>query len=67
MEIKNSILVIGGTGKTGRKVASKLIELGHNVRIGSRLANPSFDWENQQTWLKALRGMDKVSLASESH
>jgi len=60
MEIKNNILVIGGTGKTGRKVASKLIELGYNVRIGSRSANPSFDWENQQTWLKALRGMDKV-------
>jgi len=60
MEIKNNILVIGGTGKTGRKVVSKLKELGHNVRVGSRSANPSFDWENQQTWIKALRGMDKV-------
>jgi len=58
--MKENILVIGGTGKTGRKVVSKLRELGHNVRIGSRSANPSFDWENQQTWLKALRGMDKV-------
>ena len=36
------------------------MELDHNVRIGSRSANPPFDWEDQQTWLKALRGMDKV-------
>tara|TARA_R110002096_G_scaffold279497_1_gene473703 strand:+ start:1224 stop:2060 length:837 start_codon:yes stop_codon:yes gene_type:complete len=58
--MKENILVIGGTGKTGRKVALKLMELDHNVRIGSRSANPPFDWEDQQTWLKALRGMDKV-------
>ena len=60
MENKSNILVIGGTGKTGRKVASKLTEAGHHVRIGSRSANPSFDWENPETWLKAMTGMDKV-------
>ena len=58
--MKENILVIGGTGKTGRKVAKKLIESGHNVRIGSRSASPSFDWNNSRTWTKALEGMDKV-------
>ena len=60
MENKSNILVIGGTGKTGRKVVSKLNDLGHNVRIGSRSATPPFDWEEPKTWQKALRGMDKV-------
>ncbi|SNR83890.1 SDR family oxidoreductase [Lutibacter flavus] len=58
--MKENILVIGGTGKTGRKVASKLIEAGHNVRIGSRSASPSFDWDNSETWNEAMQDMDKV-------
>ncbi len=56
----NNILVIGGTGKTGRKVAEKLINLGHSIRIGSRSATPSFDWNNSNTWEKAMQGMDKI-------
>jgi len=58
--MKENILVIGGTGKTGRKVASKLIEAGHNVRIGSRSALPAFDWDNPETWSESMQGMDKV-------
>lgn len=54
------ILVLGGKGKTGRKVAQKLIEMGHNVRIGSRSAIPAFDWENPTTWAPALEDMDAV-------
>ena len=60
MKNQNNILVIGGTGKTGRKVASKLIALGHNVRIGSRYATPAFDWDNPKTWTESMQGMDKV-------
>lgn len=56
----DNILVIGGTGKTGRKVASKLTDLGHNVRIGSRSASPAFDWNHPERWVKSLRGMDKI-------
>ena len=63
MENKSNILVIGGTGKTGRKVASKLTEKEHNVRIGSRSASPSFDWEKPENWSKVLRGIDKVYIA----
>jgi uncharacterized protein YbjT (DUF2867 family) len=29
-------LVIGGTGKTGRRVADQLLKAGRQVRIGSR-------------------------------
>lgn len=54
------ILVIGGTGKTGRKVAHKLTQTGHQVRIGSRAASPAFDWDQPETWMDALKGMDKV-------
>jgi uncharacterized protein YbjT (DUF2867 family) len=60
MKKTSNILVIGGTGKTGRKVASKLTEAGHNVRIGSRSASPSFDWDTPEKWTEALQGIDKV-------
>ena len=58
--MKENILVIGGTGKTGRKVASKLEELGYQVRIGSRSASPSFDWNNSENWMESLKDIDKV-------
>ncbi|WKN43672.1 NmrA family NAD(P)-binding protein [Tunicatimonas pelagia] len=56
----SNILVIGGTGKTGRKVAQRLQAKGQNVRIGSRNASPAFDWQDSTTWLTALEGMNKV-------
>jgi uncharacterized protein YbjT (DUF2867 family) len=58
--MKNKILVLGGNGKTGRKVAERLTTLGAEVRIGSRSASPKFDWEDRSTWAEALKGMDKV-------
>ena len=60
MKSKSNILVIGGTGKTGRKVADKLIGAGHHVRIGSRTASPAFDWDKPESWTPAMKGMDKV-------
>ncbi|MEL7003360.1 MAG: NmrA family NAD(P)-binding protein [Bacteroidota bacterium] len=56
--MKSNILVIGGTGKTGRRVVEKLNQLGQNVRIGSRSENPSFDWNDPSTYAQALKGMD---------
>ena len=50
-------LIVGGTGKTGSRVASRLIARGHTVRVGSRSNQPAFDWENQDTWLPALHGV----------
>lgn len=60
MKNQSKVLVIGGTGKTGRKVAKKLTEKGHKVRIGSRNATPSFNWDDSTTWSNALTDIDKV-------
>jgi uncharacterized protein YbjT (DUF2867 family) len=49
-------LVIGGTGKTGRRVAERLEASGIPTRIGSRSADPPFDWEDSDTWAGALDG-----------
>lgn len=57
---EEKILVLGGKGKTGSRVAKRLTKLGHNVRIGSRGENPSFDWDNPETWPGVLEGMDMV-------
>jgi uncharacterized protein YbjT (DUF2867 family) len=50
------ILVIGATGKTGRKVVERLEARGVPVRAGSRSSQPPFDWEDKGTWAPALRG-----------
>ena len=57
------VLVLGATGKTGRKVAERLDKKGHEVRTGSRSASPAFDWEDSSTWSKAVEGMDTVYIA----
>jgi len=54
---KGITLVLGGTGKTGRRVAEKLQANGVKTRIASRSANPSFDWNDQTTWDAALEGV----------
>jgi uncharacterized protein YbjT (DUF2867 family) len=57
------ILVLGGTGKTGRRVADLLQQAGHRVRIGSRTAEPPFDWENRDSWRPALQGVRAAYVA----
>jgi uncharacterized protein YbjT (DUF2867 family) len=49
-------LVLGGTGKTGSRVAARLTEMGRAVRIGSRSGVPPFDWDDRTTWVPALTG-----------
>lgn len=56
-------LVIGSTGKTGRRVAARLDALGHRVRHGSRSAPIPFDWADRQTWAPALTGAQAVYIA----
>jgi uncharacterized protein YbjT (DUF2867 family) len=53
-------LVIGGTGKTGRRVVARLRARGLPVRVGSRSGQPPFDWENESTWASALHGVQAV-------
>ena len=51
------VLVIGATGKTGRRVAAKLEAKGLPVRRGSRNSATPFDWEAPETWASALDGV----------
>jgi uncharacterized protein YbjT (DUF2867 family) len=43
-------LVLGGTGKTGRRLVERLTRRNVPVRIGSRSAGLPFDWEQPSTW-----------------
>jgi uncharacterized protein YbjT (DUF2867 family) len=54
------ILVLGGTGKTGRRVAKRLIGRGVPTRVGSRVGDPPFDWNDRSTWAPALQGVRAV-------
>jgi uncharacterized protein YbjT (DUF2867 family) len=53
-------LVIGGTGKTGRRVVERLQRLGFPYRVGSRAAQPAFDWQERKTWPEALDGANRA-------
>jgi uncharacterized protein YbjT (DUF2867 family) len=53
-------LVLGGTGKTGRRVAQRLQARGVPVRIGTPSASPPFDWTDQVSWAPALEGVGSV-------
>jgi uncharacterized protein YbjT (DUF2867 family) len=53
-------LVLGGTGKTGRRVAERLRARNLPVRVGSRSGATPFDWENPATWVGALRDVKAV-------
>src|SRR5215212_9834653 len=53
-------LVLGGTGKTGRRVVERLTARGIPVRGGSRSGEPPFDWEDRITWAPALRDVESV-------
>ncbi len=57
------ILILGGTGKTGRRVAERLTARGLPVRIGSRSGQPPFDWSNPATWMPALDGVGAVYIS----
>ena len=57
------VLVLGGTGKTGRRVAARLRERGVPVRIGSRSGMPPFEWQDHATWAPVLRGASAAYVA----
>ncbi|MBO8195044.1 NmrA family transcriptional regulator [Streptomyces oryzae] len=59
------VLVLCGTGKNGSRVAERLRERGHPVRVGSRSGRPPFDWEAPATWDGALEGAGAVFLVCQ--
>ena len=56
-------LVLGGTGKTGRRIAERLISQGVSTRIACRPTTPSFDWGDESNWGNVLEGVTSVYLS----
>ncbi|MFP3991522.1 NAD(P)H-binding protein [Streptomyces sp. E11-3] len=56
------ILVLGGKGKTGSRVAAQLQDRGLEVRVASRSSPTRFDWFDESTWPAALDGIGAVYL-----
>lgn len=57
------VLVLGGTGKAGRRIVERLTTRGVAVRIGARSATPAFDWTNPTTWGDVLDGARAVFIS----
>ena len=60
---QETTLILGGTGKTGRRVAERLRARQHSVRIGSRSGAQRFDWHDQNTWAPVLEGAGAMYIA----
>ena len=65
------LLLTGGTGKTGSRVAQRLIEMGHSIRIASRSGKGiegaeavRFDWLDDAGHDAALRDVSGVYLVA---
>ena len=63
-------LILGATGKTGRRLVTALVDAGHTVRAAARTPGPAapgvtpvvFDWDDATTHDDALAGVDGVYL-----
>jgi uncharacterized protein YbjT (DUF2867 family) len=53
-------LVIGGHGKTGKRVAARLATAGRATRLASRSTTPAFDWYDPSTWPGVLDGVNSA-------
>ena len=53
-------LVLGGTGKTGRRIAQRLVDKGIQIRLGSRSTQPPFDWNKSSTWDACLENVEAL-------
>ncbi|MEV5960537.1 NAD(P)H-binding protein [Kribbella sp. NPDC051952] len=57
------ILILGGKGKTGRRVAAQLDARGIPYRLASRSSEQRFDWYDESTWSPTIAGTDTAYLA----
>ena len=53
-------LVLGSTGKTGRRIVAALEAKGLPTRKGSRSAYPAFDWHHEAGWDACLEDVEAV-------
>jgi uncharacterized protein YbjT (DUF2867 family) len=56
-ETRRPTLVVGGTGKTGRRVVERLRRRGVPARAVTPSSDPPFDWEDPDTWAPSFEGM----------
>lgn len=68
---QNPILITGGTGTVGSRIASRLIKLGYRVRIASRkkgaLADAEyvyFNWKYASSFTPALEQVKQIYLVA---
>jgi len=54
-------LVIGATGKTGRRIVERLQARGVPVKLGSRATG--FEWQDRSTWGPLLEGVDAAYIS----
>jgi uncharacterized protein YbjT (DUF2867 family) len=59
---KMMTVIVGGKGKTGRRVADGLAARGLRHRVASRSSDIPFDWTDESTWKAALEGADALYL-----
>jgi uncharacterized protein YbjT (DUF2867 family) len=59
---EGQILVLGATGRVGRRLADVLRNTGHGVRAASRSGRPRFDWTDHATWEPVLDGVSRMYL-----
>lgn len=57
MQTQRPILIVGGTGKTGRRVTERLTALGHPILATSRRGDLPFDWQERAGWPAFFRKM----------
>ena len=55
-------LILGSSGKTGRRVVERFNSNGLDYREGTRRSEIPFDWYDASTWQKALQGISSVYL-----
>lgn len=63
---EKATLVLGATGKTGRRIAARLRLHGVPVRAASRSSETLFDWSDPTGWDAALRGVKTIYMVAPS-
>lgn len=56
-------LVLGGSGKTGRRIVQRLQSRGVTTRAASRRSTPAFDWNEPDQWDAVLDGVTAVYIS----
>jgi uncharacterized protein YbjT (DUF2867 family) len=62
-----TVLVLGASGKTGRRIVPRLEQRGARVKAAHRSGPTPFDWADQSTWKAALAGVDAVYMVDPAY